>query len=295
MNFDFGDVLTRAVKLTWKHKSFWLFMAFPVLIAAFIFLSFAAPVFFLEGNEDMMGLIMAAWIGVVALGVIASLLASAAGMTSLTLGILRAERGEGSTSFLDLLRDGFDYFGRALGVMFIVQLTIGLVFTVFFLCVAALATVTMGIAAICLQPVMLLLTPLSFLVAAVMNGGIVSVIEEDLGAWDAVKRALQVIREHVWKFVLLTLIVYIGASILSFIFVIPAMIPAFFAPVAVEMGEQAFWVVMGSFTCLFFPALAVYSGIAGALTTSAVDIAYLRLSAPAGDEVVFEPGENENS
>jgi hypothetical protein len=270
-------------------------MMIPMLVASAIFPAIAAPVILLEGNEDMMGLVMVLWFGVVALGMIASFLASTAGMTSLTLGILRAERGEGSTSFMDLIRDGFQYFGRALGVMLIVQLTIGLVFIVFFLCVAALTAVTMGLAAICLQPVMFLLTPLSFLVAAVMNGGFVSVITEDLGAWDAVKRALQVIREHAWKFILLTFIVYFGASFLSGIFIFPAMIPAFFAPAAVEMGEQAFWIIMGSFICLFFPALAVYSGIVGAFTTSAVDIAYLQLSHPAESDVVFAAKEAGNS
>lgn len=286
MNFDYGNILTRAFKLTWKHKSFWLFMTFPILIGSVIFLAFIAPVFFLEGNEDWMGLIIALWLGVIGLGMIASLVASAAGMASLTLGILRAERGNGSTSFMDLARDGFGYFPRAFGVMLIVQLTVGAVFTVFFLCVIALTVVTMGIASICLQPVMLLLTPLSFLVAAVMNGGIVSVIEEDLDALDAVKHALQVVREHVWKFVIITLIVYFGASFLSGIFVVPAMIPAMFAPVAMEVSKQLFWIAMGSFICLFFPAMAVYSGIFGAFTTSAIDLAYLQLARPIEKEVI---------
>lgn len=286
MNFDYGNILNRAFKLTWKHKSFWLFMTFPVLIVSVMFLVFAAPVFFLQENDSMLGLVIAIWVGVLALGMLGSLIASAAGVTSLTLGILRAERGEGSTSFMDLVRDGFQYFARSFGVMLIVQLTVGAVFTVFFLCVMALTVVTMGIASICLQPVMLLLTPLSFLVAAVMNGGIVSVIEEDLDALDAVKRALQVVREHVWKFVILTLIVYFGASLVSSIFVVPAMIPAMLAPVVMEMSEQIFWVAMGSFVCLFFPAMTIFSGIIGAFTTSAIDLAYLQLSHPADKEII---------
>ncbi len=286
MNFDYGNILTRAFKSTWKYKSFVLFMMFPMLIASVIFLAFVAPLFLLEGNEDMMGLVIALWVGVITLGMIASFLASTAGLTSLTLGILRAERGTGSTTFMNLFRDGFQYFARALGVMLIVNLTIGLIFTVFFLCAAALIAVTMGIASFCLQPVMILLTPLSFLVAAVANGGIVSVIEEDLGAWEAVKRALQIVREHVWKFIILTLIVYFGASFLSSIFVVPAMIPALFVPVAMELGEQMFWVVMALSACFFFPALAVYSGIVGAFTTFAIDIAYLQLTRPAENEII---------
>lgn len=173
MNFDYGNVLTRALQITWKHKSFWLFMMFPMLVGSIIFLAFIVPVFLLEGDEEMMGLVMALWIGVIALGMIASLLVSTAGLTSLTLGILRAERGEGSTAFMDLVRDGFAYFGRALGVVLIIQLSIGAVFTAFFLCVAALTAVTMGLASICLQPIMILLTPFSLLVVAVMYGALV--------------------------------------------------------------------------------------------------------------------------
>lgn len=289
MNFDYGNVLSRAIQITWKHKSFWLFMMFPMLIASLIFLSFVVPVFLLEGNEDMMGLVLVLWIGVVALGIFASLLASAAGITSLTLGIWRAERGEGSTAFMDLARDGFQYFGRALGVIVIVQSTIGLVFTAFFLCVAGLIAVTAGVAAICLQPVILLITPLTYLVAALMNGAILSVIDEELGAWEAVKRAWQVVREHVWKFLILTLVAYFGASILSGIVAVPAVIPAMFAPMAVEMGEQAFWAVMIIFVCLFFPLMSVFSGVVGTFTTAVVDVAYLRLAKPAGDNVIFAP------
>lgn len=295
MNFDYGNILTRALQLTWRHKSLWLFMMFPMLIASVFLLSFVAPVFLLEGSEDMLGLALAVWIGVAALGVFAALLASAAGFTALTLGILRVERGEGSTAFMDLLRDSFQYFGRALGVIVIVQSTIGLVFTVFFLCVAGLIAVTAGVAAICLQPAIILVTPLTYLVAALMSGAILSVIDEGLGAWEAVKRAWQVIRDHVWKFLLLTLAAYIGASILSSAAIVPAMLPAMFAPAAVEMGEQAFWAVMLLFVCTFFPLMSVCSGVIGTFTTAVVDIAYLRLSHPAEEAVVFVPDKLDNA
>ncbi|GAB1471325.1 hypothetical protein MASR2M66_22030 [Chloroflexota bacterium] len=293
MNFDYGNVLTRALQITWKHKSFWLFMMLPMLIGSILFFAFIVPVFLLDGNEDMMGLVMAAWMGVVALVMIASFLVSTAGMASLTLGILRVERGEGSTSFMDLVRDGFAYFGRALGVMLIIQLTIGLFFTVFFLCIGALTAVTMGIAAICLQPVMILLTPLSLLVVAVMYGALVAVIDEDLGALEAVKRAGQVVREHVWKFIIISLIVYFGTSIISSIFIFPAMLPVMAGPILMESGMdmsgQPVILIMLVFACIFFPLMSLMTGISGAFMTSALGLTYLRLSRPAGNEVVYAP------
>lgn len=293
MNFDYGNILTRSLQITWKHKSFWLFMMFPMLVASVMFIAFAAPVFFLSENDEMIGLALIGWLGVLFLGTIVNLIVSTAGSTSLTLGILRVERGEGSTSFIDLVRDGFQYFGRAFGAVLIIQLSIGAVFTVFFLCVALLSAVTMGLASICLQPIIILLTPLSFLVVAVMDGALVSIIDEDLGAWDAVKRALGVVREHVWKIIIITLIVYVGISFLSGFFVIPAMIPAMALPImmesGMEIGGQEIMLAMLAFACLFFPFMSILSGVTGAFMTSVLDLSYLRLTRTADAEIVFAP------
>ncbi|MBK7449431.1 MAG: hypothetical protein IPJ47_08370 [Anaerolineales bacterium] len=64
MNFDYGNVLTRALQITWRQKSFWLFMMFPMLVASFIFVTFAAPIFLFSEDEDMMGLFLVLWLGV---------------------------------------------------------------------------------------------------------------------------------------------------------------------------------------------------------------------------------------
>jgi hypothetical protein len=298
MNFDYGNILTRAFQITWKHKSFWLFMMFPMLIASIMFIAFAAPVFLFSENDEMIGLVFAGWLAVLVLGSIASLIFNTAGITSLTLGILRTERGEGSTSFMDLVRDGFPYFGRALGVVLIIQLSIGAVFTVFFLCIALLSAVTMGLASICLQPIIILLTPLSFLVVAVMDAALVAVIDEDMGAWESVKRAIQVIREHVWKFIVISLIVYFGSTILTSFFIFPAMIPAMMGPVLMESGVDVSGpmvaVIFVPFICLFFGIMSLLTGVTGTFMTSALALSYLRLARTAGSEVVFASDEPKN-
>lgn len=299
MNLDYGNILMRSLQITWRHKSFWLFMTFPMLIASLMFAALVVPVFILDENDEMAGLVFALWAAVLVIGMLASTLAGTAGMASLTLGILRSERGKGSTSFMDLVRDGFSYFGRSLGVMLIVQLTMGLVFTLFFLCMAALIAVTVGIAAICLQPVMLLMTPLSFLVVAVMDGALVAVIDEDLGAWDAVKRAFEVVRAHFWKFVLISIIVYLGTTILTSIAVLPAMFPAMVIPAFVETSGRAGGVLITLsiilFAILFFGFISIVTGITGAFMTSAMELSYLQLSRPGGNGVVFAPDEPQNA
>jgi len=284
MNFDYGNVLTRAFQITWKHKSFWLFMMLPMLVTSVMFVAFVAPIFLLRDNDEMIGVVFLLWIGIFILGSIISLVVSTAGISSLTLGILRAERGEGSTAFMDLVRDGFQHFGRVFSAVLIIQLTIGAVFTVFFLCMTLLSIVTMGLASFCLQPIMLLLTPLSFLTIAVTDGAVVAVIDENLSAWEAVKRAIQVVREHVWKFIILTLIVYLGTTILSSIFIAPAMIPAMAGPIMLESGVDldgnTVLILFASFACIFLPLLTLFSGIAGAYIQTLLSLSYLRLSSP---------------
>ena len=45
MNFDFGEVLTRAFQITWKNKILWLFSALPTLVTFLVFPIMFVPVF----------------------------------------------------------------------------------------------------------------------------------------------------------------------------------------------------------------------------------------------------------
>lgn len=289
MNFDYGNTLRRSFQITWKHKSLWLFSVFPLLLSLVMGFIFVAPVFLLQDNMDDVteGMAIAVWLaGLVATG-IGSIILGTAGSASLTLGIFRIEQGEGSTLFVDLVRDGLPYFWRALGVVLIIQLTVGAVFSIFFLAVFLLTIVTLGFASICLQPVMLLSTPLSFLVIALMDGALTEVITGDLNAWESVKRAFEVVRAHIWKFIILTMIVYFGVSILSGFLAFPAMIPVVVAPLLLESGMnmsgQMVLLILAVFLSIFLPLMLLLSGVTGTFMTSALELAYLRLAQKNGN------------
>jgi hypothetical protein len=50
VNFDVGEVLTRAWQITWKHKVLWVFNMFPVLLS-FLFIPIVfIPMFFIGPN-----------------------------------------------------------------------------------------------------------------------------------------------------------------------------------------------------------------------------------------------------
>ncbi len=293
MNFDYGNILTRSFQITWRHKSFWLFSIVPMLVSFAGIFFFIAPVFLMGDESDLVWVALAVWLTGLALTFVASFLVGAVGSSALMLGILRVERGEGSTSFMDLLRDGFLYFRRVLGVMLIVQLSIGLAMMLFFCFYMAASLVTMGLASICFQPIFILMTPLSFVMVAVLDAALMAVIAEDMGAWDAVRRGVRVVRDHVWKFIILALIVYFGTSILTGILLTPSMIPVMVFPILMETGMEISWelflLIAGLSSCIFFPLMALLSGVTGTFMNSALGISYLRLTRPAEGEVVFAP------
>jgi hypothetical protein len=211
-------------------------------------------------------------------------------LSAVTLGIVHVDRGEGSLKFMDLLKDSREYFLRQLGVFLIVQLSVGLIFTAFFAFVFAATVVTIGMASICLQPIMILITPLSFLVIGILEAAHTAVVTENLSAWDAVKRGIAIVREHIWKYVILTMIIYIGIMILTSIAIFPLFIPlmgfGMFAGSGSERGDFPITGIIVTFLCVFFPIMALISGITQTLLKAALGITYLHLTQKAENQVI---------
>ncbi len=297
MNFDFGNVLVRAWQIPWKHKSILVLLLLPILLA-FLFLPFfVVPIFFLNGNDGFVFTETAGRVLILAFSIFAGVawlffyVLTIMFRSAAILGIVRAERNEGVLLFSELLRDAVQYFWRILGVALIFGLTVGLVFSVFFTIVFVLTMVTMGMASICLQPIMILLTPLTFLVFGVMEGAQTAVISEGVGAWDALKRAFHVVREHVWKYVLITLVTYFASAILSSFLIMPFVAPIFFIPFALEPGSgsnsDTVIAISIGFMLLFFPVMLTVQSILGAWMKVTLDLTYLRLTHITENQVVF--------
>ena len=293
MNFDYGNILTRTLQITWKHKAFWGILTLPLLGYFAIFPFIFAFIFLLEENPSskINTVFVIAFFVLVSLLILVSMILQTYAASAVTLGIVRVDRGEGSLRFMDLLNDSREYFWWQLGVFLIVQLSIGLVFSIFFAFFFAATLVTMGMASFCFQPIMILLTPLMYLVIGILEAAHTAVITENLGSWDAIKRGFAVVREHVWKYVILTIIIYFGVMILTSIFMFPMMIPFMALPIMAESGsEMTSSVVIGIialFTCIFFPVMAIISGISQTLLKTALDLTYLRLTQKAENQVIF--------
>jgi hypothetical protein len=297
MNFDYGSVLTRAGQIIWRCKSIWGLLLLPMLAGSLPFLLFLAFLIPVIAKADA-GISNAAFnfLTVVLVVILAVFTPVNYGVRALansaaTLGVVRAERGAGSTRFADLLRDGLPYFWRTLGVMLVVNLTIGLAFFVFFMLAFVLILVTVGMASICLQPIMILLTPLSFLMVAFMESAQLAVIVDDMHVTDAIKSAFQLVRTHVWKYILLTLTLYLVSSILTGFIVTPLMMPLFLGSFLLESGSQistqSLVLIFLVFSCVFLPLMTLVSATIAVFMKITLDLASLRLAQKTGNQVIF--------
>lgn len=295
MNFDYGNLLTRTLQISWKHKSLWGILAMPIVISFLMFPFMFGFIYLMEidMSEGVRTAITIAYFIFLIVFVLAMIGVQVLNLSAVNLGILRVEKNEGSLKFIDLLKDSIPYFWRQLGVLLIIQLSIGLVFTIFFAFVFFTSVVTMGMATLCLQPIMILLTPLMFLVVGVMEAAHTAIFQEDIQAWDAVKRGLDVVGEHIWKYVIITIIVYFGFTIVSSLMFVPMMIPMMVFGGIVESGiefSNQIEIFLIAFTCLLFPIVVLFSAFTQLLMKVSLTLTYLRLNVPkqkSENEVIF--------
>ena len=288
MNFDYGNVLSRAAQITWKYKVLWVLLALPILLSFLLIPFFIAPIFLLAGSDagstsETMNIVFTiGFLLLFLIVLIGNFVLGAISTSSVTLAIVRAERGQGSLNFISLLRDSLPYFGRVLIAILIINLTLGLVFSIFFLFVFVSSIVTMGLASLCLQPIIILLTPLMFVVIGVMEAAQTAIIADNLSAMDAIKRAIEIVRANIWKYVLIALIVYFGSTILSSFIMMPLIVPIFVVPFMIdsgrEMNTQMMILISITFACVFFPLMTLFSSIIGTFMKASLDITYLRLA-----------------
>ena len=212
-----------------------------------------------------------------------SILLYVVGAAATSLGILRLEKGQERLLFRDLLQDGLEYFWRILGTTLLIGAGILLVFLLVFGCMMLVSMATLGLGMICLQPLFLLLYPAILLVYSLIEESQAAVVADNLGIPEAIARGWAVMRMHFWKFVLITLVIYLGIFILSSIVTLPFMIPFFFLPLVMGNSQTGFdfqrlgWGMM-AFSLVLLPILALVQGISLTFMKSAFMIIYLRLT-----------------
>lgn len=293
MNFDIGAVLTRAWQITWKNKVLWGITALPILPVFLLFPFWLVLVFTnsIDFNKLETGFENPAFVilGVIfyLVIIVGSVALQIISRAAVTLGIFKVETENQPVVFVDGLRNGLRYFLRILGIFALISGGIFVVFLIFFACMALVSVATMGLGAICIQPLFLLMLPVSMLVMALMEQAEAAVIVDELGIMEAVKRAYELIRSNVWRYVLITIVIYFGMNLIMSLIMFPLMIPFFFIMMNnldSGMDFNNMLKLQAVFGAVLFPVMALVQGFIMTYLKSAMMLVYLRLTRPANED-----------
>lgn len=300
MSFDIGEVLSRAIQITWKNKSFWLFSALPVAVNFLIFPVMILPMILFGTDSRGQPILFENPVFIIffvmfAVAIsVSSFVLYIAGTASLTLGIVNVANGEERPSFRELLKQGMKYFTRILGVGLLVGVTVSVVITAIFFGMTAFGAITAGIGFICIQPFFILMYPLMMVLYALIEQSNAAVVADDLGVMDAISKAWNLFKTNVWRILLISLIIYFGVSVVSSFVVLPFMVPFFFFPFLftepsqVETSMRTFGLVMLAFGAILLPVMVFVQGITITFMKSAYILVYLRLTRSSVAPVVME-------
>ncbi len=313
---DFGEVLGRAWKITWKHKVLWIFGILAGCshggTGANSGYRFGVPG--RQGppsqvpEQDQFWLQFGNWIGahwwvvtliilLILVIVIITILLGTLGRIGLIKGTAKADGGAEHLTFVELWDESLPYFWR----IFLLSLIVGL--AAFVLAVALLllaigaAVVTLGIGLICFIPLLCVLVLALWFLGIIVQLAETAIVIENRGIMDGLQRGWDVAKRNVGPVLIMWLILFIIGLAAGLLIAIPVF--AIFLPAAIGFafangqGTALSWtplIVAGLCFVVYLPFLLVLNGILTAYLQSAWTLTYLRLTGPkASPEPVEKP------
>ena|SRR5687768_8591417 len=285
MNFDFGEVLSRAWQITWKHKVLWIY-GFLQTMAGFLLLPLAIiPAFAPLISDQAGGITNEPWFFLLFfagffLFILALYPLSAVINGALTVGVLRAERDDEKLSFMELMRESLPFFWRILGLMLLFMGGMLLAMLVFSLLQTVLSVLTLGLGAICSIPLSFLTYPLILVWYVCMEQSMAAIVVDHMNVMDATKQGWQIFRENLGAVGVIGLVLYLGVSLIGGIAIVPMMVPFFAIPFAIGVEEfnRSILLVAGICAVIYLPLFAIFQGALMALMKSGWILTYLRLT-----------------
>jgi len=294
MNFNFGEVLSSAWHIAWKHKVLWWA---GIVVSVFGLLSmpislFTNPTFsssFPGSSYDLGRNLAPILIGnaLIILMSILSIPVTAMAILIPSVATVQVERGSEKIHFLDSIKASFPYFWRTLGLFLLVYVVGFLVTFLLMGCLILFSVITLGFGALCFIPFFIALIPLLILVYALMEQSIAAIVVDNLGVWSALQRGWELVRKNILAMAVLSILVYLAYMVIGMLISIPMMIPFFGMflnlnaqqPPDISSFNQIFRNMMW-WMLAFSPLYAVLQGFLLAFMQSAWTLTYMRLSRP---------------
>lgn len=309
---NYGEVLSRAWQIIWKHKALWIFGILAGCASSgggggqgnLINYSFGSNEMppgmenffrqFEQLTDGQIALIAGVGFVLMIFLIVLAIFLSTVGRIGLYRGTMLADRGDASLPFGELFRGAMPYFWR----VFFLNLLLGLVIFVIVLLligVGILGTViTFGIAFLCLIPLMCLAIPVGWLVWIWVEQANIAIVVENLRITEALRRGWQVFRDNLGIMIVMGLILIVGFGLIGgliisaplFLVAVPAILGA---AIGGRASESTGLVIAGLCLVVYLPVLIVLSGILKAYIESAWTLTYLRITGkPAAIEPVVE-------
>jgi len=324
MNFNFGEVLTRAWQIVWKHRVLWIF---GILASCgrggSSFNSGSSgggnggpgtppdlPPQFLElfrTIEQNLTAFIAIIIALVCIIWIVTIFLSTIGKIGLIRGTAQADGGSEGLIFGQLFSESTPYFWRILGLSLLVGLpvlvaivvvVIGLLLFIVPLSVSSgndptpafgLAMLPLLIGCFCL------LIPVMFVIGMIARQAENAIVLEEMSVMPAISRGWDVFRKNLGPIIIMAIILTVISFVVGFIIAIPIFVVAVPAAIAFAAGEAQNWTplaIAGVCICLYIPISLLLNGIAIAYTESVWTLTYMRLTRPEDNEPVALPEAN---
>lgn len=307
MTFNFGEVLTRAWQIVWKHKVLWIFgilASCNTNRGSFNFnnsLNYQEdadnlpPQVLEQFNQAMENIvpILAILVAVICVIGIVSVFLGTMGRIGLIHGTASVEGGADHLSFGELFRESLPFFWRSfwlwilasLPFLIIILLVLG---TLFFGMLALFGnnfdeTGLLGLVVII--PIMLacfcVIGLLSWIVRLIAQQAQNAVVLEGLGTVPALSRGWTVFRQNLGTLLLLSIILGVIGFLIGMVLVIPAMMVA--VPMAMAFmagqGQSATpLILLGLCLVVFIPVALLLNGVLTAFQDATWTLTYLRLT-----------------
>mgnify|MGYP001765710252 CR=1 FL=1 len=284
-NMNYFDILLQTWKTLWKHKAILGFGLMIFLVPGIFLVLLVGAVLFMqpEGYAPLVDLVYespyvagAAYLGI---GLI-WFLVTVIGYTGIVRGTVRAEQGAGTLAFATLWEEAWPFVGRVTGLLLLLGVGVGMVFTI----PAFLGVLTAGVAFLCLLPVIFLMFPLALLVQAFTNLSIAAAVADEAAVIAALKRGWQVLKENFMSVALMALILYMIQVLLSFLISLPVYAVQFLPLASLPgdfPGRQAISRTLNIAMLFVFPIVLALNSLVMTYLQSAWTLTYLRLTRPA--------------
>jgi hypothetical protein len=299
---NIGEVLSRAWQIIWKHKVLWIFGILAGFTASrgenwFSYQISSGgtelPAEPFGGAEQYFSNLPPWQLGLILVGVVLLILTftvlviflGSVGRIALARGTQLADTGVERLAFGELFRGALPYFWRFIGLnlLFIAAAVLLSIPLVGFVVLSA--TVTAGIALICLVPLLCLLFPLLWLASIFVEQANAALVIDNIGVFEAIRRGWDTVRSNPAEVILMGLILGIGGGVIGFLLAMPLLV--LLIPLMISLsfwifnaGAPSVWgmILAGVGMLFYLPFLLAFGGALRAYIGSAWALTYLRLS-----------------